>query len=432
MRGWSVWCAAVLVTALGAGCSGGGDTGTTITVNGVVKTYQGQGIDGYWAVVVDADGKRSETRTGEDGGFQFLEVKPPYSVSAIPLGPLQSNKTAITFDGITRVDPTLVIHDSGRAPACTTIEKVAVMGSLASPVPVGHKARVMWMSRGIAAVYLLGYVNVELAEGDSNYQLTVPFRSPPCYEEMDADVVYLEFDGAGKLVRSAHRTAKLLGTQDSASVSMPGAEASTGTVSGRILFPEGVETLTVRLNLKVGENYGRFEEITLTPEANTFSFTVPRRPGFEMVVEATNGNNFAFSRPVQPGAIVELTVPAHPARVAPVGMADSSTPTFVREARAGANAYMTLVRKNGANIWVGFSSTPEITMPALPEQAALDSTAEHNWVDFYAFELAPGLTFDDLLDGRLVRERSYIDWRTAAELVSSGTRNTNSTVFYVP
>lgn len=397
---------------------------STISVKGRVATYQGLGLDAYRVVLVDAAGPRPAVLTNADGTFRIPDVEVPYSISVVPL---KDTQTAITFDGVTRADPTVVVHDSGLAPPCAKPATVVLQGTFAQPLPAGRTSKVYFVAEKLHPVSLDSNVTKPLNPGDTTYSLEVPLKQFRCPDALRGRLIFIETDPSGHPIRSASHAVTLDGTQNPVVQDVSPMPAAPVAISGRVDFQPTSSQAFVSLYFKVGNAYALYSAIEVRADSPEFTFSVPSE--FEAFVTARIGTYFALA-PAIPGTSVTLRLPEPTGHLSPSGPTDSATPTFMIRSDPEANLHVTLVKDGAANRWIGVSASRSIGLPALPPPAALERADSLDWRTF-AFTAAPGVTVDALLDGRLIEGLHYLDWALAPEFVSAGAHRVGTT-FQVP
>jgi len=108
------------------------ENNTTKTVNGYVKDIDGEPIAGATVIIKG----KSPTTTDASGNFSVSSVAVPYEVRLIISG---TQQTAVVYQGLTRVDPTLFYLES------TTISKTAIISGNV-PAAVGKTTLVFFVS----------------------------------------------------------------------------------------------------------------------------------------------------------------------------------------------------------------------------------------------------------------------------------------------
>lgn len=408
----------------------------TVTVAGKVMDAAGQPLAGVNVRVADEDGSKALVVTDAAGGFSVAEVKTPYSVSAVPAPPASTALVPMSWDGVSRSDPQLVLPGLTFSPACTRAP-ATLSGSLSPAVGAGNTARIAFVAEGINISPLMSNAGQNLVAFDAAYNFNVPFDEVLCQTTMTGKLVYLERDGGGTVVKSAVYQVSVT-TGNPTVQNVVSASASTSTLSGTVGFPSGVASAQVISALRVNGAYLMLGSTTVTPGAPGYSLAVPQLAGgeYRTLAAAVAGGHYqwAYSEVLPAGGGADLTLPNLNTPVAPSGAASGATPTFEQTPVTGADLYLSLAFDVGPNaLWLGAGGAPSIAMPDLPAPARLTSGGSYDWYAVNALDFRGDPSVDELLDGRLVKRGFfYLAALYDPELIAAGTINTAPSPFTVP
>lgn len=411
----------------------------TLTVAGKVMDMAGRPLSGVTVRVTDGAGPKPLVVTDVEGGFSVAGVEPPYSVSAVPAPPASFDLLPTSWDGVTRSDPQLVLPGLfGVTPACTRAP-ATILGSLSPAVGAGNTARITFVAEGIRLAPLASSANASLAALDATYSLTVPFDEVLCQTTTTGKLIYLEYDGGGSIVRSAIYDVSVT-TGNTTVQNVVSTSATTGTLSGTVIFPSGVASAKVHVALRVNGAYRVLGDTTVTPAAPGYSLAVPQLAGAEYRTLALAGSGgtyqWVYSEVLPAGGSADLVLPNLNTAVAPSGAAASATPTFEQAPVTGADLYLSHVQDAGpttTTLWLGASGAPSITMPDLPAPARLKPGGSYQWYAVNALDFRGDPSVDDLLDGRLVKTNPLVYGALYdPERIAAGTFNDTATSFTVP
>lgn len=408
----------------------------TVTVAGKVMDVAGMPLGGVTVRVADEDGPKALTVTDAEGGFSVANVKTPYSVSAVPAPPASTALLPMSWDGVSRSDPQLVLPGLTPSPVCTRAP-ATLSGSVSPAVGAGHTARVAFVAEGISASPLASSAGQNLVAFDNAYSFNVPFDEMLCQTTMTGKLIYLERDGGGTVVKSAVYEVSVT-TGNPTVQNVVSASASTSTLSGAVGFPSGVASAQVIAALRVNGAYMVLGSTTVTPGGPSYSLVVPQLAGgeYRTLALAVAGGHYqwAASEVLAAGGSADLALPNLNTAVAPSGAASGATPTFEQTPVTGADLYLSLAFDAGPNIlWLGAGGAPSIAMPDLPAPARLTSGGSYNWYAVNALDFRGDPSVDELLDGRLVKKGFfYLAALYDPDMIAAGTINTAPSPFTVP
>jgi hypothetical protein len=449
---------ALLLALAVVGCGPGSSTSTdaaapdasgpdappgTIAVIGHALYLAGGPVGGASVQVMDINGPHPIVATDDSGGFAVPGVVRPYSLSVVPKPPRSTNGTAVTWEGVSRADPTVVIQGPIVPPPganCPNGLRGTIKATLATPVGAGRAGSARFLSSD-SSLDPAGVPTPSagpIFAGSTTFDLPVDFDYAACRPSAVGKILYFE-ESATDVLAYALADVTVTAGQDVA-VALTPAPVAAGTMTGTITFDRRPANGVVSLAVFAGTGRAAFplavDAVSVDALATSVSYTLPfpQASGLDYRVlasaEIMDASSWAWSDVRGAGGTVDLGLPPSAGGVSPRGPASSATPTFTSTPVAGATLYVTSVRDNTGLVWLGYSTSSSIALPSLPAPAAL-MTGNAVW-ESQAMRLAGGASVDQLLDGRLVRLWNGLGVITHPDVAISGSHQITPTAFTLP
>jgi hypothetical protein len=405
----------------GSGDAGAADAGTPdASSSGVIVTghavYRSGGpVVGASVQIIDPLGPKPVVTTDAAGAFAVPTVTPPYSLSVVPGAPEATEGTSVTWEGVTRTDPTVLIHGQNTAPVgatCVSGNLSTITGTLTAPVGAGNQASVQFISpdSSLDPAGVVPPSSGTIPSGSTAFSVLVGFDFAACRSVLSGKVIYLEQATIGTAIVT-YAVADLTVTAGvNSTVTLTPVPTVPGTLSGTVTFSKRPVSGEISVSAFFGIGPALFpltqDHISASSGTSSpYGLPIVVIPGvdYRVLASADTGDEseWAWSDSLTGTATVNLTLPAPHVPVAPRGPVADGTPIFTSSAVGGAGLYVTLVRTASGSRWIGYAAAPAIQLPALTGMAKLIA-GTYSWTS-QALLLAGGPSVDQLLDGRMVR-----------------------------
>ena len=420
-----------------------------ITVSGKVLKFDGSALSGVNVKIVDGVGPKSLVVTGVDGGFTVTNVLPPYSVSA--LIPANTTYRPVTWDGVTRADPQIVMPGLGWFSPCT-LNPATLTGSISPPIAAGSAGTFLFVGRGAAlgAGFVFGvpaywYSYGSAAAGDSSYSMSVYFDTGLCQTPITGTLVYLEQINGGAYTRAKVIANVTVQSGNTTNTNVASDVVNLINLNTTLNAPGGVQSANYFPALRVGgvtTHYPLAPRQTVNPGGSA-SFTVPSVPGLDYRIHihgsswisATLQDSSFWSDVVASSTSININMFNLTGPLSPLGTITGTvpfTPTFSYSPVTGANLYQVHIYTTDPYnpIWTGHTAGTSIQLPDLPTPSRLASGTTYKWsVDAFGLRGSPSI--DDLLDGRMAKRNwDFSSSHYYAEEISGESFNYQSTTSF--
>ncbi len=432
-----------------------------ITVSGKVFKYNGSAANGVQVQIEDAIGVKTPSggvTTGTDGSFQVSNVLPPYTVSAWVPGLTASTFRPITWTGVKRIDPQIVLPSnvpvSSWATTCTRADAI-IKGTLSLAVATGSTGYVIYIAPGITFRIVafddpnFAFAVNSVAAGSSSYSLAIPFDTGLCKTQTTGGLIYVEReDATGNYTRATVINPVSVTTGNTTPQDISSAAATLLTLTTTLNAPTGTPSAkyypTFRINGLTSHCCNAdfvFPAAKEVLAGSTETFKVPALAGVEYRIHV-HGSPFPtqtgtyWSTNVSSDANIAVNLLNLIGPIGPSGALTGSTPftpTFSYNPVTDAVLYQVHIKNaSGDTIWTGYTSTTSVKLPNLPPPAQLSSGTTYTWsVD--AISLYGNPSIDALLDGRMkFKNWDFANSHYHAEEVIGASYNYQGTTFNTP
>jgi hypothetical protein len=437
------------------------DKDPNIMVSGKVFKYNGSAANGVQVQIEDAIGVKTPSggvTTGTDGSFQVSNVLPPYTVSAWVPGLTASTFRPITWTGVKRIDPQIVLPSnvpiSNWATTCTRADAI-IKGTLSPAVATGSTGYMIYIGPGITFRIVafddpnFAFAVNSVAAGSSSYSLAIPFDTGLCKTQTTGGLIYVEReDATGNYTRATVINPVSVTTGNTTPQDISSATATLLTLTTTLNAPTGTPSAkyypTFRVNGLTSHCCNAdfvFPAAKEVLAGSTETFKVPALAGVEYRIHV-HGSPFPaqtgtyWSTNVSSDANIAVNLLNLIGPIGPSGALTGSTPftpTFSYNPVTNAVLYQIHIKNvNGETIWTGYTSTTSVKLPNLPPPAQLSSGTTYTWsVD--AISLYGNPSIDDLLDGRMkFKNWDFANSHYHAEEVIGASYNYQGTTFNTP
>lgn len=369
---------ALVAGLLLAGCKSDSDSagpgGGAVTVTGTV-------IDGSARPVANAPvviTGRPATATDANGAFTVTDVPVPYDVTVI----LSTNKSAITYKGVTRPDPTLYFTGFSLVTPNSATISGTVSGGAGLPLPLNHLGRVVFVADVAGGT---GTTNVTTGA----YSLATSWTGAAT---ITGTLHALQWETAGGLPSAYKGYAAKTGVAVTNGGTFAGqnialSAPSASTVAGSVTVPAGMTLTSKSFALRFND----FASLSLGSDgsaATTFNYNVPTITGASVALSANASSaSLGSTSTIQlatPGASgIAITLQAPPQPSLPVNAATgitTTTPFSWTPVAGGVHVITFNPGAAGEPTYIVVTTGSTATIPDLAAQGlALGASKPYNW-----------------------------------------------------
>ncbi len=266
------------------------------TINVTVKKFNGEPATGLRVQVGDANTQNNQqTTTNNAGVATFNNVASTYTVSAVPTSAIE---TPVSFKGVTRADPTVVLEPlTGVAGTCSNTQE----GLIRFRLPGGTTVDANPANKTLGYVYFIpegrradavhedslksNAVQV-LKPGQSSGYIRVRFSQNSCPSQVTGTLLYMErqqggYTFSGVLKNVVARPGVTLPAGSDPPYQIPTANLGSKAVSGQVVLPgaftDGVAFAVAEINggAVIVSDPRDIKFIDTTSQGRTFAFNLP-------------------------------------------------------------------------------------------------------------------------------------------------------------